>query len=149
MADTVEYKQKPLKEVLEGLKDNQKDFLCLTIQGVSDSQAMELVGNKLPTLYAWRKYDQDFQRAEEAISLNDYRKEAVECYSSHIAGVSYGLLKLASRINEWGKLDAIDKPYVFKASELVGKIYGGNGKRESPDSYDELILKKHRKLKGG
>ena len=70
-----------------------------------------------------------------------YIKETDDCFTSHIAAMLYGLLVLAKKVNTWDDAKAIDKPYIFKACEIVSKLrpIGVLAK-----DYDELVLKAHR-----
>ena len=55
----------------------------------------------------------------------------------------YGLLKLAVKVTMWDEQKAIDKPYIFKACEIVSKLRP-IGAGDKAKNYDELVLKAHR-----
>ena len=145
MADIVEYKGKGLRELIEPYSDMQKDYLCLRIKGLSTVEAIKLVKRKPLTLASWRQEAKGFAELEKYLIVNRdlYTKEVDDCFSSYLSAMVYGLLKLAIKVTTWDDAKAIDKPYIFKACEIVSK-FRPIGAGDKAKSYDELVLRAHR-----
>ena len=146
-----EIKVRDLYEILNQFNEAQRDYLCLRIKGLDEDGALKGSKRKKATLDFWRMNDIKFKEEEVYLleKRGEYKKEAGEYFSGYLFSITFGLLKLASKVVDWEELSKADKQEVFKACQLLNEMQRkGVDKKVTETSYDEEILKKHKELKG-
>lgn len=136
-----------LNDILNPFREAQRDYLCLRIKGIGIEKAIELANRKKQTIEFWRDNDPEFKRVEEYLISNKelYAKEAGEYFGGYFFSITYGLLKIANKVNEWEEISKRDRTDVFRACKLLSEL-----RKELPSDgvhskgYDDQILKAHR-----
>jgi len=131
---------------LDHLPKNKQLYLYYRIYGLNPNESMRLVGIKPSMLPQWRVHDKGFKSIEEYVLGNG--EELIEKSGGVIDKViEVGILRQALRVNELTDkiLSKEDMALIKWAVDTWFKRRGKDA--SSPDSYDELILKKHRKVK--
>jgi len=131
---------------LDHLPKNKQLYLYYRIYGLNPNESMRLVGIKPSMLPQWRVHDKGFKSIEEYVLGNG--QELIEKSGGVIDKViEVGILRQALRVNELTD-KILSKEDMALIKWAVDTWFKRRGKGvSSPDSYDELILKKHRKVK--
>ena len=143
-------KGKGLREIIAPLKAEQRDFLFLRLLGLKVNKALLKVDRSQGGLEKWRMANiRGFDEIEEYLEENreEYIEEIAERYGKMVrARAILALAQLGERALDWEKVAEKDKRYVFGALQELKRLGSEKGNSSGGESYEEIILKRHRKL---
>lgn len=157
------WKAKPVPAVITGeptleqvydyyeLSKSQRQYFSLRLRGMSRLEAVERSESKGKTLRdTWEMKDPKFVEADRYLMANAdrYGEQALTCFVGNLnAKVQTIIDDLVNKgVEKWSELDRKDRECVMQAVNLIAKRGTGNH-RDEGDSYEEVILKKHTKIK--
>lgn len=142
MTEIAIYENKSLEELFAPLTKGQRDYLYLRLMDLPIQESLRIANLKLSSYNKVWRLDGNFKELEDYILTKKemYAKEAFAGYLQNIGVKAQKVLEsLVEKGLAWDTLNQGDKPYVFKAIELIAKLSpkGGGDKQ----GYEEMILK--------
>ena len=124
----------------------KREYLYFILMGKGIGEALRLVNRDPNLVNVWRADDLYFKELEAYLreNIEVYREQAYSSYISELATYADEFISDLLVYYHEHKLEEIPTrllPYIWKASERVRPTKPGE-----PESYDEIILKRRRKV---
>ena len=143
--DIVSYEGKTFEDLITPFNEAQRDYLYLRVKGIGVGESLRLANRKPQTGRVWRLDDPNFKILEAyLIEHKDiYAPQASAHFSSRLAKITFGLMELADRLNDWENVTPSERPYILRACEILIKIHS-NGHTPN-EGYEEMLFRIRRK----
>lgn len=139
-------KDQSFAELVSGFTEGQRNYLYYLACGFRSQRAIKLIGRQCSSLgRVWRGVDR-FSAVEKYIEEHplQFREEAFKLLISTWTPIAQqAFMQLLEKGLEWERVDAGDKPYVFKAIMFVLDQGNGPGIKEG---YEEMLFKIRRRV---
>ena len=130
---------------IDHFPENKRLYLYYRVWGLNPAESMRMIGLKYITLSSWKNDDKDFKEVEQYVEKNGHELKE-KSLTAIDKVIDTGILRHALKIHF---IDPVtdNKETVALMKWAVDTWFKRRGKAISgEDSYDELILKKHRRV---
>ena len=123
----------------------KRDYICYRIYGLTAQEAIKLTGRKAYSLNDWRFDDPNFKAIESYVENNGHELYG-ECGAVIDGILQAGILKQAIKITDLDDKER-SKEEIALIKWAIDLWFKRRGTVKEEGSYDELVLKSHRRLK--
>lgn len=138
---------KDFGELTSSLTGGQRDYIWLRLRGFGVGESLKTLGYSAELAPVWRSQSSYFKKVEKYIldRPEAFINASTALMTTKMAKVDWGLITLASKISEWSTIDKGDKPYIFKAVELVQRLrlHAKDGGEKRSKGFDEKMIEFH------
>ena len=130
-------------ELTDDLNEKQGDYLALRVKGINRDDALKIIGRHTGAYTYWAGMP-EFLAIEKHLIENreHYIIAADNHFSDKIARIEMGLMNLASRVADWGRIEEKDKGHVLRACSLLKKMQ----KAPKKESYEERLKQARKQI---